>query len=104
MSDDVFLNVWDSPWEDVPASSHADKTTTPTTPNSSIIGAHDTHITGHNDHEDDDITISSVEDDAMKVDHDDNPFSAALKDDTFTETEAEAGSVPKTANIPTQTL
>ena len=100
MSDDVFLNVWDSPWEDVPASSHADKTTTPTTPNSSIIGAHDTHITGHNDHEDDDITISSVEYDAMKVDHDDNPFSAALKDDTFTETEAEAGSVPKMANIP----
>ncbi|KAF5097878.1 hypothetical protein D0Z00_002251 [Geotrichum galactomycetum] len=94
MSDDVFLNVWDSPWEQVPANNHVDKTAT--TPKTSSIGADDAHNTGHDD---DEITISSLEDVSMKITQVDDAFPVTLKDDSFTETEAEADSVLETANI-----
>lgn len=61
----MFLNVWDSSWDNVQTSNHADSSTTPTTPTSSSIGAYDGHIPDHDNHNDD-ITIKTADDVSIK--------------------------------------
>lgn len=61
----MFLNVWDSSWDNVQTSNHADSSTTPTTPTSSSIGVYDVHIPSHDNHNDD-ITINTIDDVGIK--------------------------------------